>query len=293
MPRKPRPPRKSTHKLTHFLCLPLLTSSSQPQWQSSMTQFAKSLETEPDASILTKAIRPLGTIHLTLGVMSLPSDDCIKAAINLLNSLPLPPPPAFTISLSGLHAMRQAKWTSSLYAVPKDDEEGRLYSFCDKLRERFTEEGSLVLETRPLRLHATVLNTLYAPKVAVKVGVRGSESGSDVEDERADREEVVGEGGLEQSKLEDGKAPVDAEKIGQEEETKSKARKKRKRWPLKFDARELIKKHENFEWVKEVRIEKVAICEMGAAKVEDEGRDGVKRLGLGEEYKEIASVPLP
>ncbi|KAI4161758.1 MAG: hypothetical protein LQ342_004590 [Letrouitia transgressa] len=260
-----------------------------------MTQFAKSLETEPDASILTKAIRPLGTIHLTLGVMSLASDDRIKAAIDLLNSLSPPPPPAFTISLRGLHAMRQAKWTSSLYAVPKDDEEGTLYSFCEKLRERFAEEGFVVPETRPLRLHATVLNTLYAPKVDVKLRARGNGSGSDVEDEKVEREEVVGEGRLEgeQSKLEDGKALVDAGEVGQEGETKPEARKRRRKWPLKFDARELVKKYENFEWVKESRIEKVAICEMGAMRVEDEGRDGVERLGLGEEYKETASVPLP
>ncbi|KAL9608243.1 MAG: hypothetical protein Q9167_006912 [Letrouitia subvulpina] len=259
-----------------------------------MNQFAKSLVTEPNARILTEAVRPLGTIHLTLGVMSLASDDRIKAAINLLNSLSPPPPPAFSISLRGLHAMRQAKSTSSLYAAPKDDEEGRLYSFCEKLRERFTEEGFMVPETRPLRLHATLLNTLYAPKVEVKVEARGNESENEVEDERAEYEEVVENGKQgEQGKLEDGKASVDAERIDQQGETRSQARRKKRKRVLKFDARELIKRYEDFEWVKEARVEKVAICEMGAKKVEGKGRNGMEELGLGQKYEEIASVPFP
>ena len=50
-----------------------------------------------------------------------------------------------------------------------------------------------------------------------------------------------------------------------------------------FDARVWIERYEGFEWAAGVRLEKVAICEMGARKVE----------GDGVEYLEIGSVSLP
>ncbi|KAL9051076.1 MAG: hypothetical protein Q9162_006249 [Coniocarpon cinnabarinum] len=69
----------------------------------------------------------------------------------------------FKVSISSLKSMKDPAKTSVLYAEPMDDS-GRLLPFCERLRQRFTEEGYLQVENRPLKLHATVLNTLYASR---------------------------------------------------------------------------------------------------------------------------------
>ena len=66
----------------------------------------------------------------------------------------------------------------------------------------------------------------------------------------------------------------------------------------KFDAGYLIDRYENMAWMEGVRIEKVAICEMGAKDVvQEEGEsvgNGQKEPRMvQQEYKEIASVELP
>ena len=113
--RPKRPP------LTHFLCFPLVTEESRPQLEASLLTFrnaisnnvntasaagidrldphvsglsaAKSPEkADPplSSSLPDKAVRLLGTLHLTLGVMSLTTDDRVQSAIDLLNSLLIP-----------------------------------------------------------------------------------------------------------------------------------------------------------------------------------------------------------
>ena len=95
-------------KLTHFLCLPLLTCSSTPQLAASIAHLrdvVKLLEGaglrdekekiernsgEDSGSIVPEsAFRPLGTLHLTLGVMSLPDAERVAGALKLLKSLDL------------------------------------------------------------------------------------------------------------------------------------------------------------------------------------------------------------
>jgi activating signal cointegrator complex subunit 1 len=116
------------------------------------------------------------------------------------------------VTLKGLESMHTSK-TSILYSAPADDD--RLYPFCQKLKDIFTEAEFILVENRPLKLHATIVNTVYVP------GVRGK-------------------GGHGRSKAK-----------------------------LNFDAREILEDFEDFEWMMNVRIEKVAICKMGAKKNED------------------------
>lgn len=67
----------------------------------------------------------------------------------------------------------------------------------------------------------------------------------------------------------------------------------------KFDATYLMERYENMVWMEGVRVEKVAICEMGAKDVVVEEEAGSVGDGQDEqrmqqqEYKEIASVELP
>ncbi len=55
----------------------------------------------------------------------------------------------------------------------------------------------------------------------------------------------------------------------------------------KIDASALIGRYKDYEWAKDVRIERVAICEMGAKKI-TEGEVVVDQV-----YTEVASVQLP
>lgn len=267
MPPKPR--------LTHFLCLPLVTSISKPQLQTSLARFAAdvSLPNEAGVSKLpAKAIRPAGAIHLTIGVMSLLTPERIEAACSHLHSLDLCalrnatknpgseaegeinkaepattpataieqqlPQPLLT-TLSGLHTMNTPTKTSLLFAQPllTPDPTGashhtQLAHLGTALRTSFTTAGFLVPETRPLRLHATIVNTIYARKAVS--GKNRWKGGSG-----------------------------------------------------KIDATDLIARYEGFEWAKDVRIEKVAICEMGVKDVLEGGKV------VGQEYMEVASVALP
>ena len=95
MPQIPKKP-----KLTHFLCLLLVTPTSRPQLQSSIARFvaqvtAPSHDNNYDdddvylkaIQLPAKAIRPVGSIHLTIGVMSLLTPDRVEAACAYLKSL--------------------------------------------------------------------------------------------------------------------------------------------------------------------------------------------------------------
>ncbi|KAH6712881.1 kinase A anchor protein [Leptodontidium sp. MPI-SDFR-AT-0119] len=260
MPPKPSPPR-----LTHFLAIPLTTPTSRPQLHQALSLF-KEKTTQPNIASLPdgipdQAIRPLGTLHLTLGVMSLSTPEKVQGVLDLLNSLNLREvlagkslslsislsssssegqqkdanPPPIHITLRGLQSMHDPSKTSVLYTSPLDPDL-RLYRFCVKLREVFGE--FLVGETRPLLLHATVVNTVY---VKGRTGLGGSRG--------------RGRGGREAGG----------------------------RGRLVLDARELVREWEDFVWMRDVRVERVAVLRMGA-KVVENGE---------EEYEVEGEVEMP
>ena len=108
----------------------------------------------------------------------------------------------------------------------------------------------MVDENRPLKLHATIINTIYAKKAA---GFRGRGRGGSITNTSSNT-----------------------------------APKERERGPPKLDASALVEIFADFEWSKELLIEKIAICKMGAKKILGQYGDVV-----GEEYEEIAHVALP
>ncbi|OJI98516.1 hypothetical protein ASPVEDRAFT_186021 [Aspergillus versicolor CBS 583.65] len=93
-------PKPKSPPLTHFLCLPLVNSISLPQLESSLASFKASIppafpskseqrEQQQSALIPDAAIRPVGTLHLTLGVMSLPTPERLEEAMRFFHSLDL------------------------------------------------------------------------------------------------------------------------------------------------------------------------------------------------------------
>ena len=67
----------------------------------------------------------------------------------------------FTINMSSPKSMKNASQTSILYAEPIDAS-NMLIPFCEQLRAKFVEAGYINEENRPLKLHVTILNTIYA-----------------------------------------------------------------------------------------------------------------------------------
>ena len=170
----PLPQRRTP--LTHFLCIPLLTTASRPQLQASMNRFrgdfCQQIETSDlsdAASIAKEVIRPLGTLHLTLGVMSLNGDEGERQAVQLLQDLDMDilikghassglenrDPRSDTkrnsaltstseesslaisnpirVKLEGLKAMHTPTRTSILYASPTDPD-NRIQALCESIK---------------------------------------------------------------------------------------------------------------------------------------------------------------
>jgi activating signal cointegrator complex subunit 1 len=256
------PPKATPKRLTHFLCIPLVTPTSRLQLQKSLQAFCSDVKDdrtpENPNGIPEKAIRPLGTLHLTLGVMSLLTPERIDGALALLRSLdipslislpstapaltpgakePKPAPQPLKITLRGLQSMHPPSKTSVLYSSPSDPD-SRLYTFCSALRAAFSD--FLAPDGRPLLLHATIVNTVYVPGVKERSGRPGARHG------------------------------------------KQTAR-------MTIDAREVLERYEETVWMEDCMVEKVAVCRMGARRVRDaEGRETGE-----EEYVVEGEVEIP
>ncbi|KAF9978846.1 hypothetical protein BGZ65_006845 [Modicella reniformis] len=137
--------------------------------------------------------------------------------------------------------------TTVLYAAPYDAS-GRLWPLCEALRTAFIDAGFIAPENRPLKLHATIVNTIY---------VRGMASGASNNGNTAQGDKRSGG-----------------------ESTQRRSNNKNEK--MKIDATELVKRWEHKIWGM-VKVEKVAICEMGKKK----GEDGLIR------YKEIGQLEMP
>ncbi|KAL8917176.1 MAG: hypothetical protein Q9172_005948 [Xanthocarpia lactea] len=340
--------------LTHFLCLPITGGQAAPQWQASLQQFRNDIVATNTANspfdakgsnIPVEGIRPLGTLHLTIGVMSLKEPERLERAVDLLKKLDLvdllkngkeeepkcvrtprqageepttatgetgvssllakpdqsASSPPLILSFTGLKSMHSSTSTSFLYTSPTDAT-GRLYPFCLSLKDRFSAAGFMTEEDRALKLHATILNTIYAAKAyPSKTLVQGEDGRLRVAKvEKAGTENAVDghltgneqqdEGqGNEPSNQEGTKAePLSTKSKSQPPEPKRERKGKGKKQVVRFDARDFINHYSAFVWARDVRIEKVAICEMGAKKTKDE-----KGKVVREDYTEIASISLP
>ncbi|PKY05881.1 hypothetical protein P168DRAFT_289290 [Aspergillus campestris IBT 28561] len=194
-PRRPPASKEKRPPITHFLCIPLVNAASLPQLESSLAAFKAALPLAPQPPhhglpsrkpvverplIPRGAIRPVGTLHLTLGVMSLPTQQRLEEAIKLLHSLDLASmareaersarrsrttknksqsttsqidndtitnPSPFTVSLESLSAIPRARAATVLHAAPVDSS-SRLYPFCEILRDKFLEAGFLQAEVK-------------------------------------------------------------------------------------------------------------------------------------------------
>jgi activating signal cointegrator complex subunit 1 len=269
--------------LTHFLCYPLVNETTRPEIQKSLERFRE--EVAEKGVIPPKAVRPVGTLHLTLGVMSVPSEEALQEEIRRLQALDLRSllsasapqqtevesiPGPLTVSLRGLVPMQSPRQTSILYATPVDAT-GRLQKFSEGLKSAFGEgeEACLVKDSRPLKLHATIVNTIYA-----KSGGRGG-SGKGKKGAHVDREEPQTSSTADSQTTATALNPTFDGSTGHGPHAKS--------W-LRFDASELIEQHQDFVWADGVAIDRIHICKMGAKKILNEEGDV-----MDEQYEVVAT----
>lgn len=311
--RPSRPPAQKKPPLTHFLCLPLVSPTSRPQLEASVAKFKAIVTSGVSSSgvgnagvdqvehvvpsVHPKAIRPVGALHCTLGVMSLKADE-LKAAVDLLTGLDLrniltadqpsslaaepaekqedtkpaslersiTPPQLrrstepLKIELRGLESMHDPRKTSILYIAPSDPSD-RLYRGCLALQKIFKDKGLLVEDNRALRMHATIVNTIYAKGRKLPRRAQQNTSSSSIT------------GGA------DSAETVDDRSSGHGANANA---------PLQIDATQILEQYKEYVWAENVVLDRVAICEMGAKKIMDD-QGNVK----AEEYTEVASTPLP
>jgi activating signal cointegrator complex subunit 1 len=307
-------------QLTHFLCLPLVDERSRPQLEAGLHRLKEELE--QSGLVPLKAVRPVGTLHLTLGVMSLDADALQNATQYLqdfhlqnllrdisarivaekaaeqgtvaenLNAAAFPNMQALSIDLNGLQPMQKPSQTSILFAEPRDGED-RLYTFSSELREQFAKAGFLVEDKRALKLHATIVNTVYArPKgrQGRQKGASGREKGLEQKRRAAEAPEPLelhddgaSTGGSTHDLEVQPAAPTDGSPAEMSILDGTDGHGPKAKGWRNFDARDLMERYREVVWAKDVRIDRVQICKMGANKIMS--ADGEV---IGEEYEVVA-----
>ncbi|KAI5818125.1 AKAP7 2'5' RNA ligase-like domain-containing protein [Pyronema omphalodes] len=174
-----------SNKPSHFLSLPL---HHVPKLQDSIDQLVEEIATKfPSLKIPEGAVRPAAAAHITLGVMSLDSEEKILRAVEMLKNMDMRAiwektvhfvdnkdsqssgPIKFKLSLQGLETMGSRSNATVLFTTPIDPS-NRLRHFTIEIRTKFIEKGLILDEKRTFKPHLTVINTRYC----VKKGARKS-----------------------------------------------------------------------------------------------------------------------
>ncbi|GAA6043001.1 hypothetical protein JCM8097_003882 [Rhodosporidiobolus ruineniae] len=172
-PPRPRPRGKPTH----FVALPLTSSESLSP--SARAQLDRALEELREAVVQLglpeKAVRPVGTLHLTLGVCELRGKEEVERAKKALeeldvegllrsaaptslhagdgtgaNSPSLPPP--LEVDLHSLFPIKGSPRASSCLSASPIDASSRLQPFAEAVRAELVEQGVLRREYERVRL---------------------------------------------------------------------------------------------------------------------------------------------
>ena len=160
--------------------------------------------------------------------------------LNGLEAMNMHRPPPLTINLHGLGTFPSAKKARVFYAPPQDASD-RLLPFANAIRQRFKDAG-FVTEARPLTLHATVANLRYASKARKGRSGRAARArGRDTVDARSLIERFSGaDDGRTEQGVEGAAAAVEPQQ------------------------------RDSFVFAKDIVIDRVRICKMGAERSEDE-----------------------
>ncbi|KAI8935031.1 hypothetical protein NX059_008695 [Plenodomus lindquistii] len=211
-----------------------------------------------------------------------------------LNAAGMPDTDALCVDVRGLKSMHDndGKGTGCLYAEVLD-KTGRVEEFSASVRAEFERVGGMLVdEGRGLKLHATVLNTIYAKREilrARKKGVDGSGGGAGGGGGGGGREREDGQMQSEE-RAETGEKEKEKERSNNDDKDTTSHRPKSSN-PLRFDARDLIQQYKDCTWATDVKIDRVCLCKMGARKVWSGGAEGVGEV-VDEVYEVVAEKKI-
>jgi len=298
-PESKRPP------LTHFLCIPLLTPTSTPQLRETLSRFQESLSapvkqiTPPPGSgsttassrlpvIPEKAFRPLGVLHLTLGVMSLRNGEQLEAAKGFLASLDLTE--ILATSVQAPNTVESS--TSSVDHNKSLVSEGEAPGFLETLKRAVTPPSLTrpSMAQQPLTISLQGLQGFPKDRKATVLHCPPHDPTSRLYPFCVKlRQEFVNAGFMQP---ETRKLVLHATIVNTVYAKKKREGEKRRMGSISFDATELLRVFNEdggvadgdavgeYIWADEILVDHVAICEMSAKRVEDRS--------LGQAYTVVA-----
>ncbi|KAI9300801.1 kinase A anchor protein [Cunninghamella echinulata] len=151
---------------SHFLSIPIVSPSIKQAYSTL-------LNTPLFSSLDPQTLIQQDNLHITLGVMSLNTTDEISQATALLHDKCLPLIQSYqtssaplTIDLHQLDVMQcNPKSAHVLYVQVKDNSHNNsLYQLCNDINQIMVDNGLMEKDNRPLKLHVTLINTIYGKK---------------------------------------------------------------------------------------------------------------------------------
>jgi activating signal cointegrator complex subunit 1 len=276
---------------THFLCIPLATPASRAQLSQSLAAFASDLAATDSFGIPADAIRPLGTIHLTLGVCSFPKNEGLDRATEVLKSL-------------RLRRILESARQQVAARTPSGQNPPSLGGAYGEATGQAAAEGSDALSSReveasepPLLVTLRGLASMQTPpsKTSVLYAHPLDEQGVLQTFCEKLRGVFVDEGLMQDEGRPlllhatvvntiyvKSRSPVEAG--GAAAAAAGKRKRGRRGEKLTFDARPVISRYEDHIWMRDVPVDTIALCRMGAKKVEVDG------VVVDEAYEAVAEV---
>jgi activating signal cointegrator complex subunit 1 len=256
-----------------------VTSASRPQLKNSLATFRDDVTSPVSFNLPVTAIRPVGTLHLTLAIMSFPRDEGLDRAVTLLEGLKANEILALVRARRREATQGAEAGSDGKPALAMDGKGSGLSNVQDK---READSGIRVT----LRgLHAmqepSRTSVLYAPPTDAE-GILQDFS-EEIKRAFGDAELLVeGAGGhgplLLHATIVNTVYVKDLGKGG----GRGRGGRHEK---LTIDARHMLDRYEDQVWMDDVRLEKLAICKMGAKKIVVDGEND-------EAYEVVAEIQL-
>ncbi|XP_071160134.1 activating signal cointegrator 1 complex subunit 1-like [Mytilus edulis] len=152
---------------THFLSIPINNAKMQESFAEFRTDVLR--ECDGDRGIDGSIFQKLQKLHLTIGILALMDDKEIHNAEELLNECkenliePILKSEPLLIHLRGLEYMNDdPRAVDVMYAkIDTGENLDKLQMIVDRIVDKFTSAGIMTQEYDRVKLHVTIMNTLF------------------------------------------------------------------------------------------------------------------------------------
>lgn len=271
---------------THFLCIPLVTSASRASLQDSIRAFRNDILRN---GISEAAVRPIGSVHLTIGVMCLPTEDSLQDACQLLEGLDIST--LLNGTFEGHVAINQSIGSAELsHAEEIPTEETPLASLKASISPPDTghqgpADHRVSETTKPLEVSLRSLYSMRDPLNTSILYAHPEDASGRLLPFCEKLHDVFKNAGILRN---ENRALKLHATVFNGQHARVRVPGKAGKVPLSIDATALLKRWKDTSWTGSFELEKVAICRMRAEDVYDASGAVVDK-----EYTEVTSVPLP